>query len=499
MKRIDTIAMISLAALMAGCGAATREGGEPRNNQDPVANAGEDQTGVSTTQQLVLDGSRSSDPENQEITWAWTIESAPAGSNAPLLNAASERPTLVPDVEGTYFLSLTVSDGYRESDPDVVQVLVDNSAPLSKAGDDRQFRTNCGGVELDGTDSVDPNGDAIQYDWSFVSKPAGSNAQIADPTAGVTYFIPDVPGLYTVELVVNDGKIAAPPDAFSVQVSGDVPRSGNVLVVNNTNGVGNYDVLEFAPNGGYLGKFVDGANVPASAWRNLYGITELANGTVLVSAAVSQRVFKFSSAGGYLGEWSTAYTNGNLSVPQGMIEVPGGDVLVVSWRTFGVGRHAVQRLNSGGTYQGDFKTNPTINAPRNVILACNGEYLVTNSENDSVDRYDGQSYDYLGALVSGVNSPTGIAQLRDGTILVSRFQNNDVQKYSPEGVPLGGFTGSGTGLSAPSGLWTLGNGNVVVTSTGNDRVKLFDPDGNLLGDLGSGAPLSDPIGVVQLR
>ena len=491
------MAMMMLGAMAAGCGATSQGAeGEPRNNQPPVADAGSDQLGVSTTQEVPLDGSSSFDPEDRDMTFSWAIESAPAGSNAPLLNAGTEHAVLVPDVEGTYYLRLTVSDGFLDSDPDLVQVVVDNSAPEAVAGDDRQSRTNCGGVELNAMESTDPNGDYLQYQWTLTQKPAGSTAVIADPSAAQTYFIPDRSGLYSVELVVSDGKISSPSDSFDVDVDGDVLRNGNVLVVNN---VAPYDILEFSPNGGYLGKFLDGSTVGVSAWRNLYGITEQANGTILVSAAVSQRVFKISASGAFQGEWSTAYSQGNLSVPQGLLETPTGKILVATWRTLGVGRHAVQEFSSGGGFTGDFKQNPSLNSPRNIILACNGEYLITNSENDSIDRYHGTTYDYLGALVTGVNSPTGIAQTQDGTLLVTRFQNSNVEKFRPNGLYDGGFTGAGSGLSAPSGVVQLGNGNVVVTSTGNDRVKLFNETGGLIGDLGTGAPLTDPIGVIQLR
>src|SRR5687768_10817279 len=125
-----------LAVMISGCGAGTTgEGGEPRNNQAPIADAGEDQTAVSTTQQLALDGTQSYDPEGRELTYSWAIESQPAGANAPLLNAGSAHSTLVPDVEGTYYLRLVVSDGFRDSDPDLVQVVVDNTAPRAEAGD----------------------------------------------------------------------------------------------------------------------------------------------------------------------------------------------------------------------------------------------------------------------------------------------------------------------------------------------------------------------------
>ena len=494
MRRLFGTAFLMTA--LCGCGAATVDGGEPRNNQAPTADAGGDLTGASTTEEVALDGSASFDPEDQELTFSWAVESAPAGSNAPLLNAGQQHAILVPDVEGTFYLRLVVSDGYKDSEPDIVQVVVDNSAPLATAGDDRFSRTNCGGVTLDATDSTDPDGDSMQYQWTLAQKPAGSGAFIDDPSGVVTFFVPDVAGLYRVELRVSDGRVTSPADSFNVTVEGETLRTGNVLVVNNT---APYDILEFSPNGGYLGKFVDGSALSGiSAYRNLYGITQRADGSVLVTAAVSQRVYRFSSSGAYQGEWTTAYQQGNVSVPQGLIETPTGDILIATWRTFSVGRHAVQRFNSGGAFQGDFKTNPTIDSPRNVILACNGEYLITNSENDSVDRYD-TGYDYKGALISGVNTATGIAQMQDGKILVTRFSNGSVERYRPDGIADGTFAAASSGLSAPSGVVQLGNGTVVVTSTGNDRVKWYSANGALIGDLGSGAPLADPIGVVQLR
>lgn len=480
-----------------GCGAATAENGEPRNNQAPVADAGSDITGASTTEEVALDGSQSSDPEDQDMTFSWAIESAPAGSNAPLLNAGTEHALLVPDIEGTYYLRLEVSDGYKDSEPDIVQVVVDNSAPISDAGDDRTSRTNCGGVMLSANDSTDPDGDSMQYQWTLPQKPAGSSASIDDATSPYTFFVPDVAGLYRVELRVSDGRITAPADSFNVTVDGDTLRTGNVLVANN---VAPYDILEFGANGGYLGKFVDGSTLSGvSAYRNLYGITQLANGTVLVSAAVSQRVFRFASNGTYQGEWTTAYSQGNVSVPQGMFEAPNGNVLIATWQTLGVGRHAIQEFSNGGAFRGDFKSNPGLNSPRHVIMACNGEYLVSNSEGDKVDRYDGSSFDYRGALVSGVNTATGLWQMQDGKILVSRFANSSVERYLANGLPDGTFASSATGISAPSGIVQLGNKKVVVTSTGNDKVKWFNETGALIGDFGAGAPLTDPIGVAQKR
>ncbi len=61
-------------------------------------------------------------------------------------------------------------------------------------------------VTLDGSQSSDANGDALSYAWTITAKPAGSAVTLANPTLAKAGFIPDVAGVYTASLVVNDGK-----------------------------------------------------------------------------------------------------------------------------------------------------------------------------------------------------------------------------------------------------------------------------------------------------
>jgi hypothetical protein len=59
-------------------------------------------------------------------------------------------------------------------------------------------------VQLDGSESSDPEGKTLTYQWAFMSKPADSQAVIADPTAAVTSFKADKEGSYSVRLTVRD-------------------------------------------------------------------------------------------------------------------------------------------------------------------------------------------------------------------------------------------------------------------------------------------------------
>ncbi|MCH9035763.1 MAG: PKD domain-containing protein [Chloroflexi bacterium] len=89
-------------------------------NEAPEADAGADQT-VATGATVQLDGSGSSDPENDPLTYSWTL-SAPDGSSATLSDATIVNPTFVADVDGEYVATLVVNDGTSDSAPDSVEI-----------------------------------------------------------------------------------------------------------------------------------------------------------------------------------------------------------------------------------------------------------------------------------------------------------------------------------------------------------------------------------------
>src|SRR6185295_12448908 len=58
-------------------------------------------------------------------------------------------------------------------------------------------------VQLDGTQSTDPQSREITYSWTIVTRPLGSNATLIDANTATPSFQADVPGTYVLELKVS--------------------------------------------------------------------------------------------------------------------------------------------------------------------------------------------------------------------------------------------------------------------------------------------------------
>ena len=185
--------------------------GAPGNNA-PIADAGADQSGnVGDT--LSADASGSSDADGDALRYTWTLDSAPSGSTrttSDIAAATSDTPRLNMDVSGRYVLLVEVCDPSAACDTDTMTMsaaAIANTAPVSDAGVD-QTVTLGDTVSVDGSGSSDADGDSLTYYWGFNSVPSGSailGTSFVDREVVATSFVPDVEGVYTVKLRVDDG------------------------------------------------------------------------------------------------------------------------------------------------------------------------------------------------------------------------------------------------------------------------------------------------------
>ena len=116
--------MLSLNLYLTVAGLPTVKGQE---NSPPISNAGPDQT-VNEGVVVTLDGSGSSDPDGNPLSYSWLQKSGPAAS---LSNATAQKPTFsAPEIGATsasLVFELTVNDGTANS-KDTITITINNIA-----------------------------------------------------------------------------------------------------------------------------------------------------------------------------------------------------------------------------------------------------------------------------------------------------------------------------------------------------------------------------------
>ncbi len=182
-------------------------------NGPPIANAGPDQT-VNYTQSIMLDGTGSSDPEGEALSYYWdfgcwgTASHTGEGINT-CLNATGPNPTIGPLDPGIYEGLLTVTDIYGASASDEIILTVTNDPPVANAGADQTVLT-METVALDGSASFDPEAGALSYRWSLGGVQIGTGPT---PVIG-----PLEAGIHAITLTVTDERIDSATDEVVVTV-----------------------------------------------------------------------------------------------------------------------------------------------------------------------------------------------------------------------------------------------------------------------------------------
>jgi len=122
-----------------------------------------------------LDGSASSDPDGDALTYAWTDENGnPVGTATAIIYVS------VP--LGTHTFTLTVKDPSGLTSSVTTHVMVNDQAPVARTGADQTVQASGPDgalVTLDGSASSDPDGDVLTYCWVDENNIAvGSTAKV---------------------------------------------------------------------------------------------------------------------------------------------------------------------------------------------------------------------------------------------------------------------------------------------------------------------------------
>ncbi|MCP4767831.1 MAG: hypothetical protein GY875_16360 [Gammaproteobacteria bacterium] len=186
-------------------------------NTIPLANAGVDQSDL-VGALISLDGSASSDVDNDPLTYDWSLLSVPSSSAATLNNTTIVNPIFTLDQPGEYVAQLIVNDGSASSVPDEVIVSTLNSRPVAVAGGNQTVLIG-DLVSLSGSGSYDADNDLLTWQWALIGQPLGGAATLSGETTIAPSFTPDGIGFYVIQLIASDSSLDSVPSSVTIQVN----------------------------------------------------------------------------------------------------------------------------------------------------------------------------------------------------------------------------------------------------------------------------------------
>lgn len=193
-------------------------------NSAPQADAGGDRT-VGAWSTVTLDGSGSSDPDGDVLSYAWVQTGGPT---VQISNPTVEQPAFTAPESAatntvmTFRLTVTDPDGLSDSDTCTVTVpalVVTNDPPVADAGSNQSVYSGAR-VTLNGSNSSDPEGQSLTCQWVQTAGPA---VRLSSTTAVQTVFT--APAVNSgqqanliFELTVYDNEMLSCTDTCIVQV-----------------------------------------------------------------------------------------------------------------------------------------------------------------------------------------------------------------------------------------------------------------------------------------
>jgi len=225
-----TPALVCTIILWAGCSGKSSDTGAALGNTAPVAEAGEN-IALAADATVELDGRASYDVEGDQLTFHWSFDRVPEGSELasqemPFVrndNRSASTSSFTPDVMGTFVIQLVVGDGKTRSAPDFVVVTAQDpeSRPVAAAGMDQTAEVG-ETLQLDGSASYDLQGRPLSYIWSLVEVPEASMASaLTDSDSAAPSLEVDAKGIYVFNLVVDNGLAQSDSDAIVVTATSD--------------------------------------------------------------------------------------------------------------------------------------------------------------------------------------------------------------------------------------------------------------------------------------
>jgi hypothetical protein len=188
---------------------------------EPVADAGDDQS-VQEETTVTLDASGSIASDGSTLSYSWTQTAGPEVSITDATTVTPEFKAPTVETERDLIFEVTVEDeNASDTDSTTVTVIPVNEEPIADAGEDRTVAEGME-VELDATESSDPDDTTLSYSWTQTAGPTVSLTDAGTATPEFTTPLVEDQATLTFEVSVTDGDVSD-TDSVSITIDDNQP------------------------------------------------------------------------------------------------------------------------------------------------------------------------------------------------------------------------------------------------------------------------------------
>jgi hypothetical protein len=204
-------------------------------NQDPIANAGNNQTITAPVNSILLNGSSSFDPDGTITNYSWSEVSGP--STSTIAGNGTVSPTFSGLIVGTYVFQLQVTDNSGALNTDQISVTVQpavanaNQTPVARAGADTTIYLPANAIQLNALGSYDPDGSITSYQWQEINGPNSLGSLAMNSSLVDLSNLQE--GVYEFQLTVTDNLGGTSTSKIKVSVDKGVGTGDQIIVFPN--------------------------------------------------------------------------------------------------------------------------------------------------------------------------------------------------------------------------------------------------------------------------
>jgi PKD repeat protein len=243
-----------------------------------------------------FDGTASWDYDGAVVSWEWDFGD---GQYATGPFVAHRYPN-----KGSYDVTLTVTDNEGASNATFVNISIINRPPVAEAGRDQNFPRKSLTVFLNGSASIDPDGDPITFAWT---QSAGLAVVINNDSKPIADFFGARVGTYVFQLEMDDGDGGQGIDNVNVTL-GDLKPVAILTVTPNPVGLGISALLNASASYDLDGRIV--------AYNFSFGD---GNHTGNITAPCVSHAW--SSGGSYQASVAVTDDDGNVTITEATVSV----------------------------------------------------------------------------------------------------------------------------------------------------------------------------------